>query len=833
MGIPKFFRWASQRYPAILSKVLSSEDEPCPPVDNLYLDMNGIIHQCSHGNDNQLHSTSEIDAIIAKVAAEVDRLVSVVTKPQALLYIAVDGVAPRAKLNQQRSRRFRAAAELQKKIEAEGKVGESYFDSNCITPGTEFMERVTVGLQKHIQDCFSNRPAWRNLRVIFSGSDVPGEGEHKIISYIRDQRACNGNSPNTRHCVYGADADMMVLSVATHEPFVIVLRETVVYSKPQRNGHSSATNSSASDNTTISPKPMQFIRVHALREYLYRELSEGSEEGELDKERLLDDFVFLTYFVGNDFLPILPGLSIGDDAFDILFDAYKTMLNSESGGYLVDNEGNIDCQNLQTVVTLVGHAERVVYQQNEIAKMFKQQRSEKRSSNRHSHGGNGHSNSSNHHASRADEQAGEGASSPADLDLRKGYYYSKLGFSVDTEEGQAELRTMSTHYLQGLIWCWNYYHRGCVSWSYYYPYHYGLFLEDFTDLEDIGRTIHFDLSAPVTPFQQLLACLPPASASLLPACYRPLMTSPDSPLIHYYPRELVVDMNGMKRDWEAIVLLPFLDFNQVLTIEHNQCPSSSLTSAEQRRNVFGDIHTYQFEHDGTVSESVKKFSAAPGERFHPVLPAGSAHALPRYPKLDNLLSSHTFGKAGYSLNELRIGNKGSNMKSSRGQERTRHAETFVMPGVVSAPTLRFNDAPHLLASPYQLPYVSNYSHGLQLCLALDDNTDNFLSTLAVSIQQQVPSFFPHEHSPELGHVLSANIQDLCDHFYHTIPSSSDINNMVHKLGEIFGAVRFALLPTAVLIRDQEVGILIEDRSHLGQMDQFLLQRIIGEQAFQR
>lgn len=105
MGIPKFYRWLSERYPLI--NQLIADNAFLPEVDNLYLDMNGILHNCSHANDDEISAKTDKDVLLA-VFYYIDRIVHIV-KPQQLLYMAIDGVAPRAKLNQQRSRRFRSA----------------------------------------------------------------------------------------------------------------------------------------------------------------------------------------------------------------------------------------------------------------------------------------------------------------------------------------------------------------------------------------------------------------------------------------------------------------------------------------------------------------------------------------------------------------------------------------------------------------------------------------------------------------------------------------------------------------------------------------------------
>jgi 5'-3' exoribonuclease 1 len=109
MGVPKFYRWLSERYPLI--NQLISNTTLLPEIDNFYLDMNGIIHACSHPNEEDTSNTLSIREIMLAIFRYIDRCVSDIVKPKKLLFLAVDGVAPRAKLNQQRARRFRAGQE--------------------------------------------------------------------------------------------------------------------------------------------------------------------------------------------------------------------------------------------------------------------------------------------------------------------------------------------------------------------------------------------------------------------------------------------------------------------------------------------------------------------------------------------------------------------------------------------------------------------------------------------------------------------------------------------------------------------------------------------------
>ena len=137
---------------------------------------------------------------------DLDRIITQIVKPKVSVYMAIDGVAPRAKMNQQRSRRFRSAKDLaeatkdKRIVPTDGNTSgadaadpySGAFDSNCITPGTEFLLRISECIRYFIRKKIKEDPLWKNLSVIFSGPEVPGEGEHKV-SYT--MMLCPGNIP--------------------------------------------------------------------------------------------------------------------------------------------------------------------------------------------------------------------------------------------------------------------------------------------------------------------------------------------------------------------------------------------------------------------------------------------------------------------------------------------------------------------------------------------------------------------------------------------------------------------------------------------------------------
>lgn len=340
MGVPKYFRWLSERYPLIMQLV---EENRIPEFDNLYLDMNGIIHNCSHPNDGEATFRIAEEEIFLGIFAYIEHLFSKI-RPRKVFFLAIDGVAPRAKMNQQRSRRFRTAQEAKEGLQKAISRGEEIpasppFDSNCITPGTAFMRKLSMQLEYFIAKKVNEDSDWRDVQVILSGHEACGEGEHKIMEFIRTIKAQPGYNPNTRHCLYGLDADLIMLGLLSHDPHFALLREEVVFG-PRR----------AKKPIGLESQTFYLLHISLLREYLELEFSHLRETlpFKFDLEKIIDDYILLHLFVGNDFLPHLPGLHINEGAIELLFRVYERVL-PRAGGY-INQQGTLHPGRLELVI---------------------------------------------------------------------------------------------------------------------------------------------------------------------------------------------------------------------------------------------------------------------------------------------------------------------------------------------------------------------------------------------------------------------------------------------------------------------------------------------------
>lgn len=664
-GIPKMFRWLTDQYPDIINNRLEEGLSDEIAVDNFYLDMNGIIHPCTHGNaDNELIFLDET-AMFKKIFLYVDRLYKMV-RPSKVLYLAVDGVAPRAKMNQQRSRRFRSAKEAEQ-LAAELSARENFmgrelsvntadkkrFDSNCITPGTDFMLKLSLALQKWVEYKMETDPFWKSgAQVLVSGPDVPGEGEHKVMDFIRESQASYEQDPSNveglyepgwTHVLYGLDADLIMLGLVTHEKNFMLLREkmSVVMAGRGRNKYRKK-----KDIMEYTRHDFELLELSSLRKLLAIQFRKFSDrfESKYSLNRIVDDFVFMCMLVGNDFLSHCPHLEIDGGAISLMMTTYIDLL-PEWGGYLTDREkinpGRFEQFVYNLAVYEEEHFKKRGYEENEpgwklsaesegdkndfygtfysgdatpacavdanfkgsqppLSKVTKQTSADMLVVSKQEIGGVSESVGNRSFRRR---HPNSGARSYRDF-----YYESKLGWLTEDRDRTLFLRRAHVRdYMEGLHWVLNYYHNGCPSWEWYFPHLYSPLATDMVNLDEFYhdddddaefKSFKFDIGEPFPSLAQLLSVLPPQSSVLLPPALGELMLHPSSPLISYYPSDFTADPNGKRQAWEAVVEIPFIDADLLLetvtkVLKDDETKGGVLSPSERRRNQRGKIHLFK------------------------------------------------------------------------------------------------------------------------------------------------------------------------------------------------------------------------------------------------
>ena len=338
MGIHYFYTWLTYRYPLVRKEF---SPRSVSRVDYLYLDLNGIIHRCAKDDSalfKDLLCGKRTEEIYIAILNYTNYVISLV-KPRKGVMIAVDGVAPRAKMNNQRNRRFMAAksqSSVNDFMINTLKISPNivYFKNNSISPGTEFMIQLNKTMYFFIQRKLHEDLDWRGLEVVFSGGDVPGEGEHKILNYIRQNRQKPGFRNEDTHCIYGNDSDLVLLSLVTHLPYVMLLREE--FQPMKRTVINSAT------KRTSEPTRMEVIYINILREYLQKEFEGIVADNPENLEHIIDDFVLFSFFIGNDFLHQVycmnTKMGVFDEFIEIMQRFYKTTKRFLTNKSIIDWE---------------------------------------------------------------------------------------------------------------------------------------------------------------------------------------------------------------------------------------------------------------------------------------------------------------------------------------------------------------------------------------------------------------------------------------------------------------------------------------------------------------
>lgn len=522
MGIPYYYKDIISKYKTIIK-------DKIPQCDYLLLDFNSVIHQCAARVIQKCPITYTHDMIIDEIVQQTVCIIEKLMPTKAVL-IAVDGVAPVAKMVQQRKRRYITALKtevikefIEQRLIDPPSPWNSDWDSNIITPGTAFMTH----LDTRLTEFFSSREAPYN--VIVSGSNERGEGEQKLFDYLK--RTCTGQDVII---INGLDADLIMLSLlSNHSIFLQRDEET-------------------------------FVDICEFRQSICNHVNPDNPAQEF-----MWDYVFLCFLLGNDFIPNIPFLKIRNGGVDILLDIYRSIQREIDSNLVITKDAkhfSVNFRFLQDVFKKLTDMEKenmhfactkytdTTYIRsslpslpencNKQLKKFLVNFEQFPLNNRH------------HLTSGSPKSIGVTWQSE---------YYHDLFRGHDSKN----IEKYCNAYIEGLLWITNYYYNRNYDHFWSYPYTLSPLASDIyktmlTLTMDQFNSMHKKLDTnshafEITPLLQLLCVIPPHSISIFPKHVQKLLTDPSHNMMQCFPTKFKLCTFMKTFLWECTPVLPDID----------------------------------------------------------------------------------------------------------------------------------------------------------------------------------------------------------------------------------------------------------------------------------
>lgn len=555
MGIPYLFKEYYIKYNREGELVVHLENLNTLDISYLFFDYNSLIHPCAHQNllinenkylelKNKLSSkefTNVIEDDIIKNCFNYTKLVINMINNKEMsqlikVFIVIDGVAPRSKMNQQRERRFKS--HYFKEILPEEK--NSFWDSNKITPGTHFMNKLHIKLLEFKKE-FENE---HSTKIEISSADEPGEGEHKMMRIIENLKYDSQFNINKKILIYGLDCDLIMLSMINKKSKNIILIR----------------DNSFSNNDERQVSNIDFVDIFNLKHLIYqditREFGLNNKNINFEKDKLIYDYIMICFFLGNDFLDHLPSINIKSNGLSNIIRAY---IKAYKGRYLIE-DSIINLEYLKDIFYNLKIQENY-FMSSKFNIQFKE-------NNNICINDNYYSNIFFYKLDTDEEN----------LYKNKNKYYTFYGINNDMIDDAC------FNYIEGLYWILGYYnnHSHC-NWNWYYKYLNTPFCSDiFNFLNKNWRniSIKFEKTECYSNLKQLCLVLPKNSlkSTLLEIIDMNLDTKLNKKYSHQiefllklinnlsgdlsnylFPEKLYVDLNNKEYLWQSKILFQKID----------------------------------------------------------------------------------------------------------------------------------------------------------------------------------------------------------------------------------------------------------------------------------
>jgi 5'-3' exonuclease len=510
MGIPYYFYSLTQKYNNIISN-----NKPTG-LDIYCIDFNGIIHNVAQDIIKKYKDIAEninIDNIESEIIEGVwNRIKYYIENYKATKYIiCADGVAPLAKMFQQRKRRY---LNIYKNILDNVNI---IWDTNAITPGTLFMERLNTYIRRNINDDRNKN------KVIYSGSDECGEGEHKIFKMIKDLPI------DDKIIIHGLDADLIILSLMSHKDNIFLMREV----------------KDINTNNTV----YNYLNIKELRNAILCELKTNWEfDFEYNDNDLIESYCTACTILGNDFIPHLLTIELKNNGIDTLLSATKRSI--KMNGLLVNN-GVINHNCLIDIFKDLANTE-----DEDIHHICERYIKKRPPDNK--------STSSDYYGLKnKDPLIYTIYNSPNKW--RQEYY--RIIFDNNISIDSTVMFNACNNYIKGIYWVYSYYKGFDIDCEWYYPYNYPPTIKDILNHSIANEIPVLNNNNNFTPsYIQLLIVLPKYSVKLLAKKHQRYMLDIYAGLFHMYPVKYNIQTFLKTQLWECSPILPLINLNYITKI---------------------------------------------------------------------------------------------------------------------------------------------------------------------------------------------------------------------------------------------------------------------------
>jgi 5'-3' exonuclease len=524
MGIPAYFSYIIKNHSNIIQKLEKNKLQ----INNLYFDANSIIYDVIHKVDFTKVNESDVNSIIKLVFQKIDEYINII-KPTTNIFIGFDGTCPKAKLEQQRTRRYKSTYQSQISKNIFKNTTIDPFNTVAITPGTLFMHT----LNNKMKEYFINPKHYNVQNLIISPSNKFGEGEQKIFEFIREYPDYHHNSTTV---VYGIDSDLIMLCI-NHLPIsskIFLYRETPEFIK--------------SINSELDPSESYIIDIPELTKIITLNMNNNIELNTEQQKNRIYDYIFLCFFLGNDFLPHFPSVNIRTGGIDKLLNAYKETIGNTNEN--LTNGKQIFWKNVKKIVSFLANLEENNFKiemksRDKKSKIFFPIETPEEQFKKFE-------------SIPTYERELEKFINPYKENWQKRYY--KTLFFIDDDENRK--KQICINYLEGLEWTMKYYTTGCPDWKWNYNYNYPPLFSDLVNFIPYFDTefITNKDPEPVSELVQLAYVLPRQSLHLLPKELHEKLLEKYG---HLYKSDCEFIWAFCRYFWESHVLLPEININDL------------------------------------------------------------------------------------------------------------------------------------------------------------------------------------------------------------------------------------------------------------------------------